>query len=338
MSVHSHLIDDNNDTVIALNVLTPTTRSFKSCSLQLFSPDYAGASFTLKTNDAIADLGATQVFFMAGTPVINKRITTNPLKVSQADRRQVMSMHMCDIYIDNLPFPLTGHIIPELTIASLFGIHMFTNIGCKVTFSKHTVVVTYNGKVILTGSKDPTTDLWTLPMGTLRTSSHHANTAMTLLAAHDETNTHTRRPTNNALFTHMVRRKANSICFAHQSLCSPKISMLLKAIYQGYLKGCLYLSATGVAKYLKPSPDTAKGHMKRPQMGIRSTRCNFIPKPVASLTPIPSNFEAQSTNSLIPDFHSLHSSNANMIEDDKSIRHEHFLFLRICRQTNGNTI
>jgi hypothetical protein len=215
---------------------------------------------------------------------------------------------------------------------------MFINIGCKVTFSKHTVVATYDGKVILTGSKDPTTDLWTLPMGTPRTSSHHANTTMTLLAAPDETNTHTRRFTNTALFTHMVRRKANSTYFAHQSLCSSKISTLLKAIHQGYLKGCPNLTATDVAKYLNPSPATPKGHMKCPQMGICSTRCNFHPKPVASLTPIHSNFEAQSTNSLIPDFHSLHSSDANMIEDNKSIRHEHFLFPRICRQTDGNTI
>jgi hypothetical protein len=68
---------------------------------------------------------------------------------------------------------------------------MLTNIGCKVTFSKHTVVITYNGKVILTGGKDPTTDLWTLPMGTPHMSSHQADTAMTLLAAPDETNTHT---------------------------------------------------------------------------------------------------------------------------------------------------
>ncbi len=111
---------------------------------------------------------------------------------------------MCDIYIDSLPFPLMGHIIPELIIASLFGISVLTKVRCKVTSSKCMVVITYNGKVILTGGKDPTTNLWTLPMGTPCTSSHHANTAMTLLAAPDKTKTHAWRPINTALFTHTV--------------------------------------------------------------------------------------------------------------------------------------
>ena len=72
-------------------------------------------------------------------------------------------------------------------------------------------------------------------------------------------------------FTHTVRTKANSIKFALQSMCSPTISTLLKAIRRGYLDGCPNLSAKGVTRYLNPSPATAKGHMKRPHQGIRST-------------------------------------------------------------------
>jgi hypothetical protein len=69
--------------------------------------------------------------------------------------------------------------------------------------------------------------------------------------------------------------------------------MLLKAICQGYLKGCLNLTAVGVAKYLNPSPATAKGHMKHTQMGIRSTQCIVVLEPIASLTPVdPTDFEA----------------------------------------------
>ena len=54
-------------------------------------------------------------------------------------------------------------------------------------------------------------------------------------------------------------------------MCSPTISTLLKAIRRGYLDGCPNLSAKGVTRYLNPSPATAKGHMKRPHQGIRST-------------------------------------------------------------------
>ncbi len=68
-----------------------------------------------------------QIFVTEGVPVVNKRPTTPPLKVLLANGRQVMSTHMCDIVIKGLPFTLTGHIIPDLSIASLFGIRVLTN-------------------------------------------------------------------------------------------------------------------------------------------------------------------------------------------------------------------
>ncbi len=89
-----------------------------------------------------------------------------------------------------------------------------------------------------------------------------------------------------SLFTHTVCTKANSIKFAHQSLCSPRILTLLKAIQRGFLKGCPNLTAEGVTRYLNPSPATAKGHMKRPHQEIRSTtpRPPHLPMPTQPLT------------------------------------------------------
>ena len=75
-----------------------------------------------------------------------------------------MSTHMCDIIIPGLPTTLVGHIVPELSIASLFGISVLTEAGCTVKFDIEKCVVKYNGKIILIGMKDPTTDLWTLPI------------------------------------------------------------------------------------------------------------------------------------------------------------------------------
>jgi hypothetical protein len=51
---------------------------------------------------------------------------------------------------------------------------------------------------------------------------------------------------------------------------------LLKAVRRGFLDGCPNLSEKLINKYLNASPATAKGHMKRPRHGIRST----TPKPV----------------------------------------------------------
>jgi hypothetical protein len=55
--------------------------------------------------------------------------------------------------------------------------------------------------------------------------------------------------------------QANAIKFAHQSLCNPKIVSLMKALHKGFLQGCPNLNKELVAKYLNPSPATAKGHM-----------------------------------------------------------------------------
>ncbi len=87
-----------------------------------------------------------------------------PIDHALADGQQVMSTHMCDIIIPGLPTTLVTHIVSELSIASLFGIRVLTEAGCTVKFDIEKCVVKYNGKIILTGMKDPTTDLWTLPI------------------------------------------------------------------------------------------------------------------------------------------------------------------------------
>jgi hypothetical protein len=199
---------------------------------------------------------------MDGTPVINRRPTTRPLKVALADGRIVTSTHMCDIMIEGLPTTLTGHIIPDLSIASFFGIRVLTKAGCKVTFTTTECIVRYKNRIILRGAKDPVTDLWMLPLGTASMTSQPPSRLPS--AALCVTNAHAHSPLQIAFFTHTVRTKANSIRFTHQSLCSPTIPTLLKAIKKGYLKGCPNLTAHGVNKYLNLSPATTKGHMKRP--------------------------------------------------------------------------
>jgi hypothetical protein len=220
-----------------------------------------------------------------GTPVLNKRKTTCPLKVALADGRQVISTHMCDIVIPGLPTTLVGHIVLELSIASLFGIRVLAEAGCTVKFDNQKCVVKYNSKIILVGMKDPMTDLWTLPIvspaGTHTSLESEQDPfdnlrdkfleKAAMLAAPIYENTQASKSEGKAmtalknpppsdqlgLFTHTVRTKANSIRFAHQSLCSPHLSTLLKAIRRNFLKGCHpNLTAKGVTQYLRfPSMD-----------------------------------------------------------------------------------
>ena len=167
---------------------------------------------------------------------------------------------------------LTGHVVPHLAVASLIGIRPLCNAGCIVTFDKDKCDVKYNDTVILRGYKDAATDLWTLPL-----TAEAMQTALPRSSPFIDRALHDLNPTlvhpgvNLATFTHSVRTRANGVKFAHQSLCSPRISTLLKAVRKGFLRGCPNLSEKLILKYLNPSPATTKGHMKRPRHGIRST-------------------------------------------------------------------
>jgi hypothetical protein len=174
-------MDDDDITVPTSNVADKCQTIKSYCTRALdhsVQQELAGGVFQLPTKHAIADSGPTQIFVMDGTPVINKRPTTQPLQVALADGQQVMSTHMCNIQIDGLPVTLTGHIILDLSIALLFGIRILTEAGCDVTFTKGDCIVKYNGQIILRGEKDPTMDLWTLPLGSHDMTSQHATSTL----------------------------------------------------------------------------------------------------------------------------------------------------------------
>lgn len=258
--------DDDDKTVIMSNTTAYRTQ------LQLTIPQHNTIATTtarqpiplqqkqnigIEESHAILDTGATAIFVMESAPVDNKRVAQQPLTISLPDGTKVKSTHECDITIPGLPTVLTGHIVPSLTVASLIGIRVLCKAGCTVTFNKSHCDVIYNGIVIARGYKNPSTDLWTLPINSNSTvidKQVKDTTAEEVIA-----------------FTHSVNHRANQVKFAHQSLGSPKISKLLKAVRRGYLKGCPNISETLITKYLNPSPATAKGHMKRPRYGIKST-------------------------------------------------------------------
>ena len=134
-----------------------------NCTATYKKLEFANA-ITLAMTHAIADTGATSIFIMKGTPVKNLRKSNNPITISLPDGSKVTSTHICDITIPGLPTVLTGHIVPGITMASLIGIRILCKAGCKVVFDDKKCEVIYKNNIILRGYKDPTTDLWTLPI------------------------------------------------------------------------------------------------------------------------------------------------------------------------------
>jgi hypothetical protein len=204
--------------------------------------------FDIEDMHGIADTGAALVFLKEGVLIPNNKPATNPLTVNLPDGRQVRLTHTCDVVVPGLPHLLVGYIVPHLTIASLYGIRPLCNVGCVVVFQKDRVDVWYDGKIILVGPRNMSTDLWTLPF-----IDHTCDT--TISAAIPKQDVHTHHAI--ALFTNSVQSRMNAIWFAQQLLGNPRIFTLLKAVRHGFLHGCPNRSKNLISKYLNPSPATA---------------------------------------------------------------------------------
>jgi hypothetical protein len=169
-------------------------------------------------------MGASLIFIKDDAPALNKRPTTNPITVNLPDRRKVFSTHTCNIVVPGLPQSLTEHIVPNLAIALLFGIRPLCKAGCGVWFDDKKCDVWYERRIILTGYKNPSTDLWMLPFNAIPT------------VPIPQTSTSPGTHPAIATFTHLVRTRMNAVKFAHQLLGNPPISTLLKAVRQGSSK------------------------------------------------------------------------------------------------------
>ncbi len=185
------------------------------------------------------------------------------LAINLPNGSQVKSTHLWDITIPGLPIVLTGHIVPRLLIAFLIHIHVLCKAGCKVVFTKNYCNVIYKNKVILQGMKDPSTNLWTLPL----------NVSEDIIHMEEKVGKPHIKPLASGqpqivVFTHSVQLRANAVKFVHQLLCNSKNPTLLKATWHGFLTGCPNINKKLILKFLNPSPATAKGHMKRPRHGI----------------------------------------------------------------------
>ncbi len=297
-------VDDK--TVVTSN----TTKQIKVCA-----PCTQPMKPAIPRTHAVADTRATSVFVLKGTPMRNIWPTTNPLTISLPDGKVVKLTHVCNFELPGLPTILEGHIVPDLSMALLVGICILCKAGCIVIFTKTASYVMYGGNVILTGYKDPSTDLWVFPItpdkilwqGQLRTSpgSDSVKQATELtqpqagpcrVHALQPTLPIANTPTWGVLATsmHSVQTRANAVTFTHQPLCNPKISFLIESLRKGFLQGCPNLNKELVAKYFNPNPATAKGYLKQPKKGIRSTRkaatkkgdiINKVPIPVPQIAP-----------------------------------------------------
>ena len=227
--------------------------------------EFATLKYADDTVYAVFDSGATAHFIVQGAPVINVKIALHPLKIKLPDGTFITSTHTCNLDIPWLPAHMTeAHIVPGLSHASLISTRKFCDGGCKVTFDMDECKVFYQGKLVLSGQRDPVTGLWKVP---INPTMHQSQTIQGLDL----------QPTIQGI-NHMAANvytlpfKQQQLKYMHQAFFNPPIPTLIKAINNGHLEGIPFMKADLVRKYLAPSPATSKGRMKRPRTGIRSTR------------------------------------------------------------------
>ncbi|KAL7518802.1 hypothetical protein ACHAWX_003603 [Stephanocyclus meneghinianus] len=212
---------------------------------------------------AILDSGATAHFIIKGATVRNKLPTSNPLKIKLPDGSVIKSTHTCNLDIPWLPNSVTeAHIVPGLTHSSLVATKKFCDAGYKIIFDPNGCKIIYKGNVVLTGTRDPSSGLWRVPINPTSTDTtlNHRNLS------------NDKKEQTFAANLYTLRYKQQQLRYIHQSFFSPPPHTLIKAINNGQLEGIPFMKADLVRKYLAPSPATSKGRMKRPHQGIRSTR------------------------------------------------------------------
>jgi hypothetical protein len=139
-SITPHEQDNNNSTVITSNT-SPSSDSISHHALGML----------VKPLLVVANMGATLLFLTKGAPCQNKHHAINLVIITLLDRCKIKSMHVCDVMIPGLPTVLMGHIMPDMTTASIFGTRVSWKAGCQVLFDDDKCQVIFNGTVILTG-------------------------------------------------------------------------------------------------------------------------------------------------------------------------------------------
>ena len=194
--------------------------------------------------NAISDSGATRHFLVQGAPVVNKKPTPSPLKITLPNVKSIQSTHTCNLDIPWLPDALNeAHIVPGISHLSLISTRKFADVGCKVLFDMNECRVHYKGALVLTDKRDEATGLWNIPIKPQEKLT--ATATIENLDLHIRPNQHVPHEANNV---HTLPYLQNRMKYIHQSLLCPPHSTLITAIGNGQLKECPFMTADNVRK------------------------------------------------------------------------------------------
>ena len=160
-----------------------------------------------------------------------------------------MSTHTCNLNIPWLPGIMDeAHIVPELAHASLISTQKSCNTGCKGMLNKEECRVYYKGRLVLTGGRDPATELWQLPSNPTAIHNVHMSLSHFDLVIPADALKVGMQFIHQASNVHTIPYKQNQLKYMHKSMFSPPIATLTNAINNDFLDGFPFIKKASLYK------------------------------------------------------------------------------------------
>ena len=204
-------------------------------------PPHLNQHLPLLTLEALPTLATTT------TPVLNKRLSTNPIAIRNPNGTIMYSSHEGELNLPTLPPDARHiHIVPNLQSDTLLSIGQMCDAGCTVHFNAKEVSITSPDGKTIHGERNADTKLWKIPLPPIKLGQSNAAIGM---------------PTT-----------ADRIAFTHAALFLPALSTLEQALKRGFLTNFPGLTPALLQKYPPQSIAMIKGHMDQARKNQQSTR------------------------------------------------------------------
>lgn len=203
---------------------------------------------------ANADTGSTGHYmaFRDASILKHLQIASNPITVTLPDGSCSTSTHTAVLDIPALPDAARRvDVFPDF-VSSLLSIGVLCDSGMIATYDATSVTISLNNEVVLSGIRNPATNLWMVDLVNPQALPPLGTCAMARTS-----------PPSGTI--------AQIVAFYHASMNSPAISTFIAALSKDFIR-FPGLSVDMVRKYPPNSIATAKGHLDQTRQGVQSTK------------------------------------------------------------------
>ena len=226
--------------------------------------------------DIVVDSGASDNFGKESTVGTDRRLSSRGITMATASGD---CRHSIGTDAFNLPLPPASrpfHLFRDNDLQRpLLSVGKACDAGCKVEFTRDDCTFTCDGKLLLTGYRDPATKLYLLPtrcsQDDLHVPAHHRHTKHQLNITQPLGLGLPPQSPQLGLSAYTIQTVPALVRYLHACAGFPTATTWSDAINRGYYLSWPGLTSARVNKHLPKSEITSKGHLKLIRQGIRPT-------------------------------------------------------------------